>query len=46
MTFAEDMRRDNDLLRRRFVFATRKRGPLTLDEDEGGSHGDDEGEDD
>jgi hypothetical protein len=32
MTFAEEMLRDADLLRRRFVFATRKRGPLTLDE--------------
>lgn len=31
-TFAEEMKRDADLLRRRFVHATRPKGPLSLDE--------------
>lgn len=32
MTLAEEMKRDDDLLRRRFVHATRPTGPLSLDE--------------
>jgi hypothetical protein len=32
MTFAEEMKRDSDLLRRRFVHATRPQGPLSLDD--------------
>jgi hypothetical protein len=31
-TFAEEIKRDDDLLRRRFVHATRPNGPLSLNE--------------
>lgn len=31
-TLAEELALENELLRRRFVHATRKRGPLTVDE--------------
>lgn len=31
-TFADEMRRENELLRRRLVHATRPRGPLTMQE--------------
>jgi hypothetical protein len=32
MTLADDLKAENELLRRRFVHATRKRGPLTMSE--------------
>lgn len=31
-TLADDLKREGDLLRRRFVHATRPKGPLTMDQ--------------